>query len=67
MRHQTQETRAERGRRLLNEIDGLSVPTLERICLWAAREIGAELPGLRRVTLSRPSLNESCTLELSGQ
>ncbi len=52
---------------LLNEIDGLSVPTLERICLWAAREIGAELPGLSRVTLSRPSLNESCTLELSGQ
>ncbi len=51
--------------KLLNEIDGLSVPTLERICLWVARELKAELPGLSRVSLSRPSLNENCTLELS--
>ena len=51
---------------LLNEIDGLAVPTLERICLWVARELKAELPGLARVSLSRPSLNESCTLELSA-
>ena len=49
---------------LLNEIEGLSVPTLERICLWAAREMKAELPRLSRITLSRPSLNESCTLDL---
>ncbi len=52
--------------RLLNEVDGLSVPTLERICLWVARELKAELPGLSRVTLARPSLNESCTLDVAG-
>ncbi|WP_300375681.1 6-carboxytetrahydropterin synthase [Henriciella sp.] len=52
--------------RLLNEIDGLSVPTLERICLWVARELKAVLPGLTRVSLSRPSLNENCTLELGS-
>ena len=51
--------------KLLNEIDGLAVPTLERICLWVARELKAGLPGLSRVSLSRPSLNETCTLDLS--
>ena len=52
--------------RLLNEIDGLSVPTLERICLWAARELKKNLPGLSHVTLARPSLNEACTLKVQG-
>ena len=52
--------------KLLNEIEGLSVPTLERVCLWVARELKAALPGLTRVSLSRPSLNETCTLDLKG-
>ncbi|GAB5459731.1 MAG: 6-carboxytetrahydropterin synthase [Henriciella sp.] len=47
---------------LLNEIDGLSVPTLERICLWAANDLKPQLPGLKQVTLARPSLNERCVL-----
>ena len=53
--------------RLLNEIEGLSVPTLERVCLWVANMLRPTLPGLTRVTLSRPSLNETCTLDLTGQ
>ena len=53
--------------KLLNEIDGLSVPTLERICLWVAKALRPALPGLTRVTISRPSLNERCTLDLSGK
>ncbi len=48
--------------RLLNEIDGLDVPTLERICLWAAEFLKPDVPGLKSVTLARPSLNERCTL-----
>ncbi len=48
--------------RLLNEIDGLSVPTLERICVWAANDLRAALPGLKRVELARPSLDERCVL-----
>lgn len=48
--------------RLLNEIDGLSVPTLERICLWAANDLRDALPGLKKVTLARPSLDERCVL-----
>ena len=48
--------------RLLNEIDGLAVPTLERICIWVAADLKPRLPGLRRVTLARPSLDERCSL-----
>jgi 6-pyruvoyltetrahydropterin/6-carboxytetrahydropterin synthase len=50
--------------KLLNEIDGLDVPTLERICLWVAEDLREALPGLKRVALARPSLNERCELVL---
>lgn len=59
-------TAAKLDHRLLNDIEGLEVPTLERICLWAAADLKASLPGLTRITLSRPSLNESCTLTVSA-
>lgn len=49
---------------LLNEVPGLETPTLERICLWVAHRLKPDWPGLARVTLSRPSLSESCTLRL---
>jgi len=48
--------------RLLNEIAGLEVPTLERIAVWAASDLKARLPGLKRVVLARPSLDERCVL-----
>lgn len=50
--------------RLLNEVEGLDVPTLERLCVWAANALKPRLPGLVAVTLSRPSLDERCTLKL---
>lgn len=50
--------------RLLNEIDGLSVPTLERIALWVANDLRPSLPGLKQVVLARPSLDERCVLVL---
>ena len=49
---------------LLNEIPGLEIPTLERVCLWVARRLGTDWPGLKAVTIARPSLNESVTLKL---
>ena len=52
--------------KLLNEIDGLSVPTLERICLWVATELRTTLPGLSKVALARPSLNETCVLNVGA-
>lgn len=50
----------------LNDIEGLELPTLERICVWIADKLQPALPKLSRVTVSRPSLQESCTLRLQG-
>ncbi|MEM8564757.1 MAG: 6-carboxytetrahydropterin synthase QueD [Pseudomonadota bacterium] len=59
------ETAKHLDHRLLNEIPGLDVPTMERICLWAANDLKSRLTGLSKVKLSRPSLNETCTLVIS--
>lgn len=56
------EVRAELDHRLLNEIDGLATPTLENICAWLWRRLSSHVPGLSRVTISRPSVGQSCTL-----
>ncbi len=56
------ETAEKLDHRLLNEIAGLEVPTLERIAVWAASDLKARLPGLKRVVLARPSLDERCVL-----
>ena len=56
------ETAEKLDHRLLNEIAGLEVPTLERIAIWAAADLQARLPGLKRVGLARPSLDERCVL-----
>lgn len=47
---------------MLNDVPGLDVPTLENIALWVAGHLKDTLNGLSAITLSRPSLNESCTL-----
>ena len=47
---------------MLNDVPGLEIPTLERICLWAAGELKSKLPGLSKITVARPSLSESCSL-----
>ena len=51
--------------KLLNEVDGLDVPTLENIAVWVAARLAGQVNGLSQVTISRPSLNETCTLKLS--
>ena len=51
--------------KLLNEVDGLDVPTLENIAVWVATRLGEQVNGLSQVTISRPSLNETCTLKLA--
>lgn len=59
-----QEVAAELDHRLLNEIDGLAKPTLERLCVWIANRLRPKLPGLRKIVVARPSLNERCALVL---
>lgn len=50
---------------LLNDIDGLSVPTLENILVWVSHQLTAKLDHVSQVKLSRPSLKEVCVLRLS--
>lgn len=45
---------------LLNEIEGLSRPTLENIAIWVADKLKADFPGLVEVEIARPSNGESC-------
>lgn len=49
---------------LLNERPGLESPTLERLCLYFAERLKPVFPGLARVVVSRPTINESCALVL---
>ena len=43
---------------LLNEIDGLEQPALERIAAWIFERLASKLPGLACVEVGRPSCGE---------
>jgi 6-pyruvoyltetrahydropterin/6-carboxytetrahydropterin synthase len=49
---------------LLNEKPGLESPTLEHLCLYFAERLRPAFPGLSRVVVSRPTINERCALTL---
>lgn len=49
---------------LLNEKPGLERPTLEHLCLYFAERLRPTFPGLSRVVISRPTIGESCALNL---
>lgn len=46
--------------RLLNEVEGLSSPTLERIAMWIWNRLANRVPGLAQVEVSRDSCGEGC-------
>ena len=50
---------------MLNEKPGLESPTLEHICLWFAEKLTPTFPSLSRIVVSRPTVGESCALNLS--
>jgi 6-pyruvoyltetrahydropterin/6-carboxytetrahydropterin synthase len=52
--------RAALDHQFLNEIDGLSLPTLERIAAWIWARLAPAVPGLAEVHVSRPSCGEGC-------
>jgi 6-pyruvoyltetrahydropterin/6-carboxytetrahydropterin synthase len=52
--------REELDHRLLNEIDGLAAPTLERIAIWLWNRLANRLPGLAEVHVARDSCQEGC-------
>jgi len=56
---------AELDHGLLNEKPGLESPTLENLCVFFAGRLRPQFPGLCRVTVSRPTIGESCTYLVS--
>jgi 6-pyruvoyltetrahydropterin/6-carboxytetrahydropterin synthase len=46
--------------RLLNEVDGLAQPTLERIAVWLWDRLHNRLPGLAEIEVARDSCHEGC-------
>jgi len=51
---------------LLNERPGLETPTLEHLCLHFVRQLKPRFAGLSRIVVSRPSVGESCALNVEG-
>jgi 6-pyruvoyltetrahydropterin/6-carboxytetrahydropterin synthase len=49
---------------LLNDHPGLEQPTLEALCRHFAERLGSVFPQLRRISVSRPTVGESCSLDL---
>lgn len=49
---------------LLNDKPGLERPTLEHICLYFAERLKGPFPGLCRIVVSRPTIGESCALQI---
>ena len=54
------DARAALDHRLLNEVEGLSAPTLERIAAWLWDRLHNRLPGLAEVMVARDSCHEGC-------
>jgi len=46
--------------RLLNEVEGLEAPTLERISMWLWDRLHNRLPGLAEIEIARDSCHEGC-------
>jgi 6-pyruvoyltetrahydropterin/6-carboxytetrahydropterin synthase len=46
--------------RFLNEVEGLSQPTLERITMWLWDRLHNRLPGLAEIEIARDSCREGC-------
>jgi 6-pyruvoyltetrahydropterin/6-carboxytetrahydropterin synthase len=58
------ELAAELDHSLLNDHAGLESPTLEALCQHFAAALGPRFPALVRITVARPSVGESCALDL---
>jgi len=47
--------------RMLNEIEGLSRPSLENLCVFVWRALAPRFAGLARVTVRRDSQGQACS------
>jgi 6-pyruvoyltetrahydropterin/6-carboxytetrahydropterin synthase len=55
-----QEARDALDHRLLNEVEGLEAPTLERIAIWLWNRLQNRVPGLAEIEIARDSCHEGC-------
>jgi 6-pyruvoyltetrahydropterin/6-carboxytetrahydropterin synthase len=46
--------------RLLNEVEGLANPTIERIAVWLWNRLQNRVPGLAEIEIARDSCHEGC-------
>jgi 6-pyruvoyltetrahydropterin/6-carboxytetrahydropterin synthase len=46
--------------RLLNDVEGLGTPTLERIAVWLWNSLQNRVPGLAEIEVARDSCREGC-------
>ena len=56
--HAMEEARDALDHRLLNEVDGLPAPTLERIAMWLWNRLQNRIPGLSEIEIARDSCRE---------
>lgn len=54
------DARAALDHRMLNEVEGLQSPTLERIAMWLWDRLHNRLPGLAEIEVARDSCHEGC-------
>ena len=52
------ETQDALDHRMLNEVEGLATPTLERIAVWIWNRLANSVPGLAEIHVSRDSCHE---------
>ncbi len=46
--------------RMLNDVEGLAAPTLERIAMWIWDRLDNKVPGLAQIEIHRDSCHEGC-------
>lgn len=55
-----QESQEALDHRMLNDIEGLEAPTLERIAQWLWNRLANTVPGLAQIEIHRDSCREGC-------
>lgn len=53
--------RGQLDHRVLNDVEGLSSPSLEHLCMWLWKRLAPQFPSLSRVTVRRESAGQSCS------
>ncbi len=55
-----EEAREALDHRMLNDVEGLSTPSLERISIWLWNRLSNKVPGLVEIQVVRDSCHEGC-------